>query len=144
MKKRCVDIAFERDDKTGEPFGLDPLPFQKLGMLCGQDDVLILARKLHDDPLLLLTSIFSVPDPADQFRGQVIVIPVSAFMDDDSLVRADFLEQFPSGGMGRIFPGVDTTLRHLPSITAVNPSADPYLAVMIEQHDPDVAAVRER
>ena len=70
-------------------------------------------------------------------------MPGLAFRHDLRLAGADFLVQFAQGGVAWALALVDTALGHLPAVRRVEPPADPYHALAVDQHDAGAGPVRQ-
>src|SRR5579863_6067241 len=114
-----------------------------------QTHVAVLAHKPQREPALPLPAILPLQRHTDQLRWQVVDQPIRVLTDDLGTIRADLLRQLTQYRAARILPLINATLWQLPaarrafSIRQIGTPRDEHQPVGIEQHGPDIRAIRQ-
>ena len=107
-------------------------------------NVAVAAEEAAQEPILVLPGPLPAPQLAAKIFGQVVFQPLRAFGDALDQMRRDaslFLQLAERGGP-RLLARVDPALRHLPGLVGViDPCADEHLALAVEEHHADAAAI---
>lgn len=142
----CIDGALERNDPFDQIARAEPGPPREFGMLGGNGDLVVLAKKAHQEPFLFLPPVAAIPDLSAQLGRQVIAQPSRSLGLDPHQIgaHARLLLQLPQGGIARAFALVDSALGHLPGRRfGIDALAGEYQTVAVDQNHAHVAPIRQ-
>src|SRR5688500_17705498 len=135
-----VELLLERHDQRRKLARVGPFPGAELWIGSGDVHVLVPAEEAHQEPGLALTAPGLLPDLADQVLGKIVGQLLLGLLDElDEVARdAGLLLELAIGAVERALAGIEAALRHLPCLErAMEPLADPDLALRTDQHDAD-------
>ena len=130
---------------SGSSLRLDPLPFAELGMLGRDVHVAVASPRKRPRYQSWSWPIHLPPHNLPRSSaGKIVFQPLRAFGDplDQAGRNAGLLLELAQRGRPRLLALVDPALRHLPGLVGIiDPRADEHLALAVEEHHADPAAV---